>query len=87
MSNIPKTTAIIAARRAVVIHRCGDRWLVSKFEPACMGRRAWMDGVPSDWWTARRNYAQQCLDHAREAMGLDAVQYDGGEWTNYLSEK
>ena len=74
-----KTAAIHHARENVSLVNMGKQWRVNTYSEQ---HRAWWQGTPSDYWQARANYSQACLDSAREFLELDARQYDGGKWTD-----
>lgn len=76
-----KPAAIKHARANVTLSSMGKQWRVDTYDQSC---RAWRQGHSTDYWQARANYAQACIDSARTFQDLFAVQYDGGPWTNYL---
>jgi hypothetical protein len=81
MNTLTKTAAIRHARNSVVITLMGKKWAVRAFSQP---RGVWTECDSADWWIARRHYSQTLVDHARTAMGLDLVQYEGGAWTSYI---
>jgi len=76
-----KTAAIKHARANVTLSNMGRQWRVDTYSPA---HRAWRQGHSTDYWQARANYAQACIDSARTFQDRPACQYEGGAWTSYL---
>jgi hypothetical protein len=77
-----KTSAIKHARANVTLANMGNQWRVDTYSS---GHRAWREGVPSDYWSARASYSQALIDSARAFLGLPEMQYDGGVWEEYIN--
>ena len=59
----------------------GDSYTFSTYSPM---HSVWRQSVPRNYHNAQSARSQTLIDIARDAIGLDAVQYDGGSWINYL---
>jgi hypothetical protein len=77
-----KNQAIRDARDAVSISQQGRQYIVGVYDADA---RAIRQSSPRDYWQAMHNASQARIDHARTALGLDLIQYNGGEWIQYLS--
>jgi hypothetical protein len=45
---------------------------------------AWLNMGTRNYHAAAARRAQALIDNARQALGQDPVQYDGGRWTDYV---
>ena len=77
-----KNQAIRDARDAVSITQQGNQYIVGVYNVAS---KAFHQSSPRDYWQTMHNASQARIDHARTALGLDLIQYNGGEWIQYLS--
>ena len=77
-----KNQAIRDARDAVSITQQGNQYIVGVYNVAS---KAFYQSSPRNYWQAMHNASQARIDHARTALGLDLIQYNGGEWIQYLS--
>ena len=78
-----KTEAIKRARSEVSdIRGCPEQgYSFPTWDDAC---NAWREGVTSSYWGAMWNRSQALIDRARVNLGLPDLQYEGGNWTDYL---
>ena len=81
MKQETKTAAIKHARANVTLSNMGKNWRVDSYSPK---HRAWWQGTPQGYWEARQTYSQKLVDYAREFMGAEYAQYDGGSWIDYV---
>ena len=81
-TTMTKNQAIRDARDAVSISQQGRQYIVGVYDADA---RAIRQGSSSDYWQTMHNASQARIDHARTALGLDLIQYNGGEWIQYLS--
>ena len=46
---------------------------------------AWIFSAPKNYYDALHNRSQMLIDCARQIMGLENKNYEGGDWTMYLN--
>jgi hypothetical protein len=79
---ITRNQAIKIARKNVsTLSKFGDSY---KYATYIHQFDAWRESSPREYYHAQSHRSQNMIDIARDAMGLDAVQYDGGSWTDYV---
>jgi len=77
-----RTKLIQHARKTVsTLYRMGCGYVFRRYDPTF---NAWRESIPMDYHKALAARAQALIDIAREAADKDPVQYDGGNWTNYV---
>jgi hypothetical protein len=79
---LTKNQAIQRARREVSpLSPVGGGFTFTVWYPEY---NAWLNMGTRNYHAATARRAQALIDHAREALGQDPVQYDGGRWTDYV---
>jgi hypothetical protein len=77
-----KTQAIKDARDSVTeLYLFGDGYKHNAYDHS-LGM--WRESLAQPLAAARASRSQSLIDDARRARGLEAVQYDGGKWTDYV---
>lgn len=77
-----KTQSIAHARKTVsMLYRMGRGHTFRRFYPAI---NAWRESIPMEYHKAMAARAQALIDVAREAADKFTVQYNGGNWTDYV---
>ena len=70
-----------AMSRVGALYSIGGQWAYSVWEN---NYSAYWVTQPRPYEAARAAMAQSRIDKAREMLGLQPVQYDGGRWYSYL---
>lgn len=77
-----KTAAIRYARKNVTtLSIYGGGYRYSTYDAKM---NAWRESCPKQYHAAVFDRSQDLIDYARDYLGLDQVQYDGGAWTDYV---
>jgi hypothetical protein len=72
-----------AMSRVGALYSIGGQWAYSVWDS---NFSAYWVTQPRPYEAARASMAQSRIDKAREMLGLQPVQYDGGRWYSYLSK-
>lgn len=79
-----KTKAVQYARGLVTpLYKFGNNYRHNWFDKSVS---CWRESNLTTYGQALYNRSQTLVDIARGAMGLGSVQYDGGNWENYLEK-
>jgi len=82
MNTTTKTAAIAHARKNVSsLHIFGGGYRFSTYDEKMT---AWRESCPKQYHAAVFDRSQDLIGYAREFMGKEQVQYDGGTWTDYV---
>jgi hypothetical protein len=80
---ITRNQAIKDARKKVsALYAFGNQYRYSVTCDCC--HNSVRESIPRDYYSAQSSRAQAMIDLARNALGLDATQYNGDAWTNYV---
>jgi hypothetical protein len=81
MKRKTKKVAAKHALRTVTFANMVNQWRVDTYS---VENRAWRQGIPGDYWSARASYSQALIDSARAFLDLPEMQYEGGAWADYI---
>ena len=63
-------------------YKFGDNWRYSIWVDDL---NAYMDSQPRPYFDMLSHRSQRLIDCARQIMGLESVEYKGGDWRSYLN--
>jgi hypothetical protein len=79
-----KTNAIkIAQEQVGKLFRFGNQW---KYLLWMDDMNSWYEMNAMEYYKAIGKRSQHLIDRARSYLGLDLIEYDGGDWKKYLTE-
>jgi len=82
MTTTTRNAAIKTARSNISsLYAFGDN---HRYNYYCDTAQCWRESTPREYHAALASRSQALIDCVRDMMGMDAVQYDGGAWTDYV---
>ena len=82
MSKLKNFAVETAKERIGKPYKFGRDWRYSIWVEDC---NAYMESHPRPYFDMRPHRSQMLIDCARQIMGLESKQYEGGDWKMYLN--